>query len=136
MPFVGEVNIGWLIVPLFAFAVVATGNAVNISDGMDGLAGGLLGISFGAFGVIALLQQHVILAGFCFTVVGVLLSYLWFNIYPARFFMGDVGSFAYGASLGVVAMLTDSFTPTSCDWFAICNRGGIELDSNRQQEAV
>ncbi len=108
VPFVGEVNIGWLIIPLFAFAVVATGNAVNISDGMDGLAGGLLGISFGAFGVIALLQQHVILAGFCFTVVGVLLSYLWFNIYPARFFMGDVGSFAYGASLGVVAMLTDS----------------------------
>ena len=90
VPFVGEVNIGWLIIPLFAFAVVATGNAVNISDGMDGLAGGLLSISFGAFGVIALLQQHVILAGFCFTVVGVLLSYLWFNIYPARFFMGDV----------------------------------------------
>ena len=58
--------------------------------------------------MIALLQQQVLLAGFCFTVVGVLLSYLWFNIYPARFFMGDVGSFAYGASLGVVAMLTDS----------------------------
>ena len=75
---------------------------------MDGLAGGLLGISFGAFGVIALLQQQVLLAGFCFTVVGVLLSYLWFNIYPARFFMGDVGSFAYGVSLGVVAMLTNS----------------------------
>ena len=108
VPFVGEVSIGWLIIPLFAFAAVATGNAVNISDGLDGLAGGLLGISFGAFGVIALLQQQVLLAGFCFTMVGVLLSYLWFNIYPARFFMGDVGSFAYGASLGVVAMLTDS----------------------------
>lgn len=108
VPFMGEVNIGWLIVPLFAFAVVATGNAVNISDGLDGLAGGLLSISFGAFGVIALLQQQVLLAGFCFTMVGVLLSYLWFNIYPARFFMGDVGSFAYGACLGVVAMLTDS----------------------------
>ena len=108
VPFMGDVNIGWLIIPLFAFAVVATGNAVNISDGMDGLAGGLLSASFGAFGVIALLQQQVLLAGFCFTVVGVLLSYLWFNIYPARFFMGDVGSFAYGASLGVVAMLTDS----------------------------
>lgn len=108
VPFMGDVAIGWLIIPLFAFAVVATGNAVNISDGMDGLAGGLLGISFGAFGVIALLQQQVLLAGFCFTVVGVLLSYLWFNIYPARFFMGDVGSFAYGVSLGVVAMLTNS----------------------------
>ena len=108
VPFVGDVSIGWLIVPLFAFVVVATGNAVNISDGLDGLSGGLLGVSFGAFGVIALLQQQTPLAGFCFTVVGVLLSYLWFNIYPARFFMGDVGSFAYGASLGVVAILTDS----------------------------
>ena len=60
------------------------------------------------FGVIALLQGNFLLAGFCFTVVGALLSYLWFNIYPARFFMGDVGAFAYGASLGVVAMLTNS----------------------------
>lgn len=109
VPFVGEVAIGWLIVPLFAFAVIATGNAVNISDGLDGLAGGLLGLSFATFGVIALLQGNGMLAGFCFTVVGALLSYLWFNIYPARFFMGDVGSFAFGAALGVVAMLTDSF---------------------------
>ena len=108
IPFVGEVAVGWLIIPLFAFAVVATGNAVNISDGLDGLAGGLLAISFATFGVIALLQSNFMLAGFCFTVVGVLLSYLWFNIYPARFFMGDVGSFAYGVALGVVAMLTDS----------------------------
>ena len=65
-------------------------------------------MSFSAFGVIALLQGHVGLAGFCFTVVGALLSYLWFNIYPARFFMGDVGSFAFGVSLGVVAMLTNA----------------------------
>lgn len=108
VPFVGDVAVGWLIIPLFAFAVVATGNAVNISDGLDGLAGGLLTISFATFGVIALLQGNFMLAGFCFTVVGVLLSYLWFNIYPARFFMGDVGSFAYGVALGVVAMLTDS----------------------------
>lgn len=108
VPFYGELSIGWLIVPLFAFAVVATGNAVNISDGLDGLAGGLLAISFATFGGIALLQNSILLAGFCFTVVGVLLSYLWFNIHPARFFMGDVGSFAYGATLGVVAMLTDS----------------------------
>ena len=108
MPFVGDVHIGWLIVPLFAFVVVATGNAVNISDGLDGLAGGLLSVSFTTFGFIALLQQQIILATFCFTVVGVLLAYLWFNIYPARFFMGDVGSFAYGVSLGVVAMLTNS----------------------------
>lgn len=108
VPFIGDVVFGWVIVPLFALAVVATSNAVNISDGLDGLAGGLLAISFGAFGVIALLQAHVLLSGFCFTVVGALLSYLWFNIFPARFFMGDVGSFAFGTSLGVVAMLTNT----------------------------
>jgi len=109
VPFIGNWFIGWLMVPLFAFAVVATGNAVNISDGLDGLAGGLAAASFSAFGVIAILQGHGLLAGFCFSVVGALLSYLWFNIYPARFFMGDVGSFALGTSLGVVAMLTNSF---------------------------
>lgn len=108
VPFGGDVHVGWLIIPLFTFAVVATGNAVNISDGLDGLAGGLLAISFTTFGVIALLQGNVLLAGFCFTIVGALLSYLWFNIYPARFFMGDVGSFAYGVTLGVVAMLTNT----------------------------
>lgn len=108
LPFLGALEIGWWMIPLFAFAVVATGNAVNISDGLDGLAGGLLALSFSAFGVIALLQGQFHLAGFCFTVVGALLSYLWFNIYPARFFMGDVGSFAFGVSLGVVAMLTNT----------------------------
>jgi phospho-N-acetylmuramoyl-pentapeptide-transferase len=108
IPFYGAVDIGIMIIPLFAFVVTATGNAVNISDGLDGLAGGLVAASFGAFGVIAVLQGQVMLAGFCFTVIGALLSYLWFNIYPARFFMGDVGSFAYGVSLGVVAMLTNS----------------------------
>jgi len=108
VPFFGDYGLSWLIVPLFALVVVATSNAVNISDGLDGLAGGLLAISFGSFGVIALLQSQIILSGFCFTVVGALLSYLWFNIYPARFFMGDVGSFALGTSLGVVAMLTNA----------------------------
>lgn len=108
LPYLGDVIMGWWIVPLFVLAVVATGNAVNISDGLDGLAGGLLAISFGSFGTIALLQGHLLLSGFCFTVVGALLSYLWFNIYPARFFMGDVGSFAFGTSLGVVAMLTNT----------------------------
>ncbi len=108
IPFLGNWILGMAIIPLFAFAVVATSNAVNISDGLDGLAGGLLAISFGAFGIIALFQSQIMLSGFCFTVVGALLSYLWFNVYPARFFMGDVGSFALGTSLGVVAMLTNT----------------------------
>lgn len=108
IPFAGDLTLGVWIVPLFVLAVVCTSNAVNISDGLDGLAGGLLTISYATFGVIALLQDHLMIAGFCFTVVGALLSYLWFNIYPARFFMGDVGSFAFGTSLGVIAMLTNT----------------------------
>ena len=108
IPYLGDWQVGAWIVFFFVLAVVSTGNAVNISDGLDGLSGGLLTMSFSAFGVIALLQGHVGLAGFCFTVVGALLSYLWFNIYPARFFMGDVGSFAFGVSLGAVAMLTNA----------------------------
>lgn len=109
IPYIGELNIGWLMIPLFGFAVVAAGNAVNMTDGLDGLAGGLAAIAFGSYGVISLLQGQFFLAGFCFTVAGALFSYIWFNIYPARFFMGDVGSFALGTSLGVVAMMTNTF---------------------------
>lgn len=108
IPFVGDWNLGWWLIPLFVLVVISAGNAVNISDGRDGLAGGLAMTAFGAFGVIALLQGNFGIAAFCFTVVGALLSYLWFNIAPARFFMGDVGSFALGTALGVVAMLTDT----------------------------
>ena len=110
VPFVGPVEIGFIpMILVFAFAVVATGNAVNISDGLDGLAGGLAMLAYGAYGLIALLQQQWYLGGFCFAVVGALLSYIWFNIHPARFMMGDTGSFALGAGLGVVAMMTDCF---------------------------
>jgi phospho-N-acetylmuramoyl-pentapeptide-transferase len=110
VPFVGPVEIGVIgMIALFAFAVVATGNAVNISDGLDGLAGGLSMLAYGSYGVIALLQEQWHLAGFCFIVLGALLSYIWFNVYPARFMMGDTGSFALGAGLGVVAMMTNSF---------------------------
>jgi len=106
--FIGQWVLGWWLVPLFAFVVVATANAVNITDGLDGLAGGLLVSAFAAFGTVAFLQGNFGLAGFCLTIVGALLSYVWFNIFPARFFMGDVGSFALGTALGVVAMLTDT----------------------------
>ncbi len=108
LPWVGDFELGLLIVPLFVLAVVSTGNAVNISDGRDGLAGGLLMYAYSSFGVIALLQGNYGIAVFCGTVVGALVSYLWFNISPARFFMGDVGSFSLGMALGVVAMLTDT----------------------------
>lgn len=110
IPFVGNIEIGSIgMLLIFAFAVVATSNAVNISDGLDGLSGGLAMISYGAFGVIAMFQGNMLLFGFCMTVVGWLLSYVWFNVPPARFMMGDTGSFALGAGLGVVAMMTNSF---------------------------
>lgn len=108
IPFVGAWQLGWLIIPLFVFVVVATANAVNITDGLDGLAGGLAVTAFSVYALIAFMQQRYGVAAFCLTVVGSLLSYTWFNIFPARFFMGDVGSFALGTSLGVVAMITDT----------------------------
>lgn len=108
IPFFGDLYLGWLIIPLFILVIFSTANAVNITDGLDGLAGGLSTIAFGAYAVIALIEGKYGIAGFCMTVVGALLSYTWFNVYPARFFMGDVGSFALGTALGVVAMLTDA----------------------------
>ena len=108
VPFVGELSLGLWLIPLFIFVVVSTGNAVNISDGMDGLSGGLLTSAFGAFAVIALLQGNFGIAALCLTIIGALLAYLWFNIPPARFQMGDVGSFSLGTALGVIAMLTNS----------------------------
>ena len=110
VPFVGDFTIGgvWVML-IFAFAVVATSNAVNITDGLDGLSGGLAMMAYGAYGVIALFQGSLMLFGFCLTVVGWLLSYIWFNVPPARFMMGDTGSFALGAGLGVVSMMTNSF---------------------------
>ncbi len=101
-------HIGWLIIPLFVLVVVSTANAVNITDGLDGLAGGLATSAFSVYSIIAFLEGRYGIAVFCLTIVGSLLSYTWFNIFPARFFMGDVGSFALGTALGVVAMLTDT----------------------------
>jgi phospho-N-acetylmuramoyl-pentapeptide-transferase len=108
IPFFHAWQLGWLIIPLFVLVIFSTANAVNMTDGLDGLAGGLSAIAFGAYAIIALIEKKYGLSGFCMTIVGALLSYTWFNIYPARFFMGDVGSFALGTALGVVAMLTDT----------------------------
>lgn len=108
VPAVGDFSIGWLYVPLFILVVVSTANAVNITDGLDGLAGGLLATAFGAYAVIAYFQGNYGIAAFCATILGAFLTYTWFSIYPARFFMGDSGAFAFGTTLGVVAMLTNT----------------------------
>ena len=108
LPGVHEWHVGWFIIPIFGLVVVATANAVNMSDGLDGLAGGLLGSSFTVYALIAGIEGKYALAAFCLTTVGALLSYTWFNIFPARFFMGDVGAFALGTALGIIAMQTDT----------------------------
>lgn len=108
IPFLSSWHLGWLIIPLFVLVIFSTANAVNMTDGLDGLAGGLAATAFGAYALVALIEKKYGLSGFCMTIVGALLSYTWFNVYPARFFMGDVGSFALGTALGVVAMLTDT----------------------------
>jgi len=108
IPFYQSIHIGWLVIPLFILVIFATANAVNITDGLDGLAGGVSTVAFSAYAIIAVIEGKYGIAGFCMTMVGALLSYTWFNVYPARFFMGDVGSFAIGTALGVVAMLTNT----------------------------
>lgn len=108
IPFLGNFEIGWWYIPVFVLIIVATSFSVNETDGLDGLAGGTLMISYGAFGVIAFSLGRYDLATFCAVILGALLSFLWFNIPPARFYMGDTGSMSLGVTLGVIAMLTNN----------------------------
>ncbi|MDP3963207.1 MAG: phospho-N-acetylmuramoyl-pentapeptide-transferase [bacterium] len=108
VPFMGTFNIGIWYVPLFILIIFATAFSVNETDGLDGLAGGVLLIAFAALGAIAYAQDRFQLAAFCGVIMGALLAFLWFNIYPAKFFMGDTGSMGLGVTLGVIAMLTNS----------------------------
>ena len=100
------INLGIWYIPIAMFIIVGTSNAVNLTDGLDGLAGSIAAIAFAAYGVIAYLQGQIYLARFCFTVVGALLAFLWYNSYPAELFMGDTGSLSVGATLAVVALMT------------------------------
>lgn len=108
VPGIGDWAIGVMVIALFWLVVIATAISVNFSDGLDGLAGGLLTSSFMAYAIICIVEHKLALAGFCLTVVGALLSYTWFNIYPARFFMGDVGAFSLGTALGIIALQTNT----------------------------
>ncbi len=101
-----EVELGWLYVPIAAFIIVAESNAVNFTDGLDGLAGLIAATAIAAFGGIALMQEQVYLARFCFILVGALFGFLWFNVHPAELIMGDTGSMALGSVLAVIALMT------------------------------
>ncbi|OGE87667.1 MAG: phospho-N-acetylmuramoyl-pentapeptide-transferase [Candidatus Doudnabacteria bacterium RIFCSPLOWO2_02_FULL_49_13] len=108
IPGLGDFTIGWWYVPLFIFVVFATSFSVNQTDGLDGLAGGVLAVAFLSYGLIAFLQGRFELASLSAVLAGALLAFLWFNIYPARFFMGDTGSMSLGTVLAVMAFLTNS----------------------------
>ena len=107
IPLVPEkIDIGLLYIPVAAFIIVSMTNAVNLTDGLDSLAGWTSTIAFACYGVIAFLQGQAYLVVFCFTMVGALLAFLWYNAHPAELFMGDTGALALGATLAVVALMT------------------------------
>ena len=108
VPFLGNFVVGFWYVPIFIFIIVATAFSTNETDGLDGLAGGVLLFAFAALGALAFSQHHYDLAAFVSVILGALLAFLWFNIYPAKFFMGDTGAMSLGVTLGIIAMLTNS----------------------------
>ncbi|MEX0877496.1 MAG: phospho-N-acetylmuramoyl-pentapeptide-transferase [Candidatus Spechtbacterales bacterium] len=107
VPFVGDFNIGLWYIPFFMLVLVATAFSTNEADGLDGLAGGLLMMAFASYGVLAFMGSSYDLAAFVAIIIGSLLAFLWFNVPPARFFMGDTGSMSLGVTLGIIALLTD-----------------------------
>lgn len=107
IPFLGTYIIGWWYVPFFILTVVATSFSVNETDGLDGLAGGTLLASFGAYAIIAWSQGRTDLATLCGAIIGGLLGFLWYNVNPADIFIGDTGAMSLGTVLAVVALLTN-----------------------------
>ncbi len=108
IPFYGNIEIGWWYIPFFIFIIVGAAFSVNETDGLDGLAGGTLLTSYTSFAVISFMLGRYDLAAFCGVIIGALLAFLWFNITPARFYMGDTGAMSLGITLGVIAMLTNT----------------------------
>lgn len=108
VPAVGDFSIGFWYIPLFIFVILFSAISSNETDGLDGLNGGVLLMGFISFAVIAFAQNKVDLSAFCAAIAGALTAFLWFNVPPARFFMGDTGAVSLGATLGVVAMMTNS----------------------------
>ncbi len=108
IPFYGNIAVGPWYIPIFIFIIVASAFSSNETDGLDGLAGGVMLFAFIALTVVAFTMERYHLATFSSAMVGAILAFLWFNIYPARFFMGDTGSMSLGITMGVIAMLTNT----------------------------
>lgn len=135
-----EITLGVWYVPVAVILIVGFSNAVNITDGLDGLAGLISATAFVTYGGIALFQGQVFLARFCFTLVGALFGFLWFNVHPAMLIMGDTGSLALGASLAVVALMTGqwlllpliAFIPVSTILSVIIQVGYFKLTKGKR----
>ena len=108
IPGIGDIALGYWYIPVFILVLIATSFSVNQTDGLDGLAGGLLAMAFVAVGGTAFFQGQFGLAAFAGTLVGAILAFLWFNVYPARFFIGDTGAMALGMTLAVLSFLTNT----------------------------
>jgi phospho-N-acetylmuramoyl-pentapeptide-transferase len=108
VPFVGTVDLGLWYIPFFVFVIVATAFSSNETDGLDGLLGGVMFFAFAAMVAVAFILHRYDLAVMIAAILGSLLAFLWFNIFPAKFFMGDTGSMSLGITLGVTAMLTNT----------------------------
>ncbi len=107
LPVVGaEISLGIWYLPVAMFWIIGAANAVNFTDGLDGLAGLISATAFAVYGAIAIIQGQYYLGRFCFTLVGALFGFLWFNVHPAQLFMGDTGSMPLGATLAVVALMS------------------------------
>jgi phospho-N-acetylmuramoyl-pentapeptide-transferase len=101
-----EISLGAFYIPVAVVIIVGMSNAINFTDGLDGLAGLISATAFAAYGMIALTQGQIFLGRFCFTLVGAIFGFLWFNVHPANLIMGDIGSLSLGATLGVVSLMT------------------------------
>lgn len=108
IPFVGQFVLGYWYIPVFILVLVFTAFSANQTDGLDGLAGGIFAAAFGAYTFICMFKGNYSLAIFCATVTGAILAFLWFNVFPARFFMGDTGAMSLGMTLGVISFLTNT----------------------------
>ena len=107
IPFVGAVNIGLFFIPVFVIVMLATFSG-SIIDGVDGLSGGVMASAFGAYATIAFVHNQVDIAAFCTVIVGAILAFLWFNIPPARFYMGETGMLGLTVTLSIIAFLTNA----------------------------
>lgn len=106
IPFFGLVYIGWLIIPLIITLIVIM-STVSVIDGIDGLSGGLFAIAFASFGIIAIAQDQINIAAFCFAVVGASTAFLWFNIMPAKYYNSETGLLSLSTTLALIAILTN-----------------------------